>query len=78
MSGQSTSVIFPTHCINRAILLAGSDYGDHISEEVPHSLDGLVKINVDHTVNRPSPKMPLPVQFKSYVIYVYKVYHRGK
>jgi hypothetical protein len=42
LSGKSTSVIYCTHCINKAVLFSGNNDIDHISE-VFNSLDGQMK-----------------------------------
>jgi hypothetical protein len=39
MSGESTSVIDPKHCINKSNLWSGSNDVNHISQAILNSLD---------------------------------------
>jgi hypothetical protein len=71
MSGKSTSVIDPTHCINKALLCLGSNV-NHSSEKVLNSLEGQIKINIDPILYRPSAKIHFPrmLQIMSNVVNV--------
>jgi hypothetical protein len=51
------SAIDSTHCINKVISCSGSNDVAHTGEEVPNSLDGQIKINVNPAPQRPSVKM---------------------
>jgi hypothetical protein len=47
MSEKSTSIIYSTHCIHKAILFSGNNHVSHISEGVLIRLYEKFEINVD-------------------------------
>jgi hypothetical protein len=63
MSGKIMSVINSIHCLHKAFLCPGNNYGNHIGEEVFNNFDGKIKINSDPIVHRPTAKMHFPLEF---------------
>jgi hypothetical protein len=44
---KSLSLIYSTHCNNKAALCTGSNNADHFRADVLNSLDGKIKISVN-------------------------------
>jgi hypothetical protein len=64
MSGESASIIYSTHCINKTILCPINFIINHISEEVLNTFARQTKICVDPVLHRPSEKIHFPVELQ--------------